>query len=117
MTDRNDSWGSTADKVQGAPRGYGHLRQESGASVSSVTDYKYHQRTASFGNVGYGGYDPQPYHPNHRPSRSDSFPDQPVHAHTQDPGPTPQFSESYYTGNAAANLEKPERSQSHPGAS
>jgi hypothetical protein len=108
MTDRSGSWDASVDNTEAAPHGYGHLRQESVASVTSVTDYKHHQRLASFGN---GGYRPYVYD-----GQLPRFPDQPSNAYTTDPGPTPQFSESYYTkGVGVSNLDPPERSQPHPG--
>jgi hypothetical protein len=112
MTDRNGSWDAGVNKTQAVPRGYDHLRQESVASVTNATDYKGHQRLASFGNAGFGGYQrDDPYVDDGQPSR---FPDQPENAYTMDPGPTPQFSESYYTGGAASSLDPPERSRPHP---
>ena len=118
MTDRKQSWDAGADKPFSTPRGYGHLRQESGASVSSVTDYQYHRRGVSYSDAGYSGYDyQQPYVSGGQAYKASGYVDQPVGAYTVDPGPTPKFSQSYYTGDnaAASQVDRPLPSQPHPG--
>jgi hypothetical protein len=115
MTDRNQQWDAGADKPFSAPRGYGHVRQE---SVSSVTDYQYYGRGASYSSAGYGEYDDKgPNVSRGRTVRGNSYLDHPAGAHTVDPGPTPMFSESYYTrDNAeASDVNRPLPSQPHPG--
>jgi hypothetical protein len=115
MTDRNRSWDAGADKSFSPPRGYGHVRQE---SVSSVTEYQYYGRGASYNSAGSGEYDDKgPQVSRGQSLRRNGYPDQPAGAYTVDPGPTPVFSESYYTGEnmVTADVNRPLPSQPHPG--
>jgi len=94
----NNRWGirpSDENLLENQPRGY-HSRQGSGASVSSVLNDKQPQ---------YGSYETYP-------------PVQPGNAYTQDPGPTPRAHDSYYYGSGydVAGMERPDRTQPHPGA-
>ena len=115
MMDRHQSWDAGADKPSSASRGYGHVRQE---SVTSVTDDQYHRRGASYSSAGYGEYDHKgPNVSRGQSLRANSHLDHPVGAHTADPGPTPMFSESYYTGGngVASDVNRPLPSRPHPG--
>jgi len=114
MMDRHQSWDAGADKPYSASRGYGHVRQE---SVTSVTDDQYHRRGASYSSAGYGEYDHKgPNNSRGQSLRANSHLDHPVGAHTADPGPTPMFSESYYTGGngVASDVNRPLPSRPHP---
>ncbi|KAI0778561.1 hypothetical protein BD413DRAFT_465071 [Trametes elegans] len=72
----------------------GHTRHDSDASVATVMADK---------PQGYSDYDYSAYPP-------------PTHAHTQDPGPTPNAYD-YYDTNPPAGVGYPQRSQAHPGES
>lgn len=94
MTSRNDPWDSRPSMDEDA--GYGHARQASDASV--------------LGDKGYGGYPPA-RQPSNRTGVS-----QPPSAYTQDPGPTPNYNNNYFTGRGE-DINRPPTSQAHPGES
>jgi hypothetical protein len=77
---------------------YGHLRQDSAASVATMLTEKpvEHARYQSFDtNSGY--------------------PAQPSYAYTQEPEPTPYYQTNYYGGGASgAGMNRPEAAQAHP---
>jgi len=112
------AWGGR-DSPEYAPRGYGHLRQESEGSISSLTNYPYHQRKPSVTKGEHSGYDPAAYPFNRKPTmRGLTIPEHPENAHTQEPNPTPGFSDAYGTGGAGADsVDRPKASQVHPGES
>jgi hypothetical protein len=113
MTNRGDAWDSSDSSHQSAGRGYNHVRQDSDASVSTVLGDKFQKPQEGFSDAGYGGYSQPAYPP--QPSTSD-FSHPPPHAHTQEPGPTPTYYDSYYSG-GNPYVDRPAASQTHPGKS
>jgi hypothetical protein len=109
------AWGGR-DSPEYTRGGYGHLRQESEGSISN---HPYHQRKVSVAKGEYGGYDPTGYPFNRKPTMRDiSIPEHPEGAHTQEPNPTPGFSDTYDSGGAGADsVDRPKASQVHPGES
>ncbi|KAI3622348.1 putative acyl-dehydrogenase [Moniliophthora roreri] len=108
MNTRNDPWDSrqSAD-LEDNP--YQHGRQASAASMSDVMNQPMHQPRdgLSYNDAGYS----QPY-PQRQFSTRSVF-QQPAGAYTQDPGPTPKFSDSYYYG-YSDGVNRPPQAQAHP---
>jgi hypothetical protein len=73
---------------------YGHLRQESEASVASMlTEKPVEAARYDYSNSGY--------------------PTQPSYAYTQEPEPTPHYNNNYYSSGTRA-VSPPQRAQAHP---
>lgn len=127
MTNRGDAWDArpSDDSLLNERHGYGHAPGDSSGSVAAVLNDKLHQPLESYSNSAYGGYD-QTYPPARQPSTDQVFasnrqlphraPSYPEGAYTQEPGPTPGYSDNYYTG-AGGNVNRPSPSQAHPGES
>jgi len=78
-----------------------HQRAMSGHSVSTIIGEPIQEEAG-----GYGGSNPQ------YSTR------QPTNAYTQDPGPTPQFSDNYHLGGGGnIAMSRPLPSHAHPGES
>jgi hypothetical protein len=102
LMNRSNAWDSRPSDdnlLNEAPRTYNHQRSMSAHSVSTIIGQPI-QREA-------GGYE----------EYAQKGPvEQPVHAYTQDPGPTPYFSDNYYHGESgSAAMNKPLPSLAHPG--
>ena len=108
MNNRNDWDGRPSSDF--AEQGYSHGRQASSASMSDVIHQPVHQPRDGFSDV-YSRPAPQ------RQYSSGSVFQQPLHAYTQDPGPTPRFNASYYPGNETGGIGRPAQAQAHPGES
>lgn len=123
MNNRNDPWDSrpSTDSLHDPihNRGYNHVRQDSIASVSDVLDQPLQQPKDQFSHPPDYGYQQSSYPPysqgylDRKASKGNVLPP-PDHAYTQDPGPTPKYSDTFYSGPAAA-LDRPVDSQAHPG--
>lgn len=122
MNNRGDPWDSRpstdsitypADQNEGR---YNHIRQDSAASVEDVLSQPYQQPKDSLSTYNYGYQDTYPPQSNpyfdRQPSKGSALA-QPSYAYTQEPGPTPKYSDPYY-GSAATDLDQPARSQAHP---
>jgi hypothetical protein len=100
--DSRGAWGERHERP-----GYGHMHKESAASMSDVMNQPVHQPRDGFNyNTypqqsadGYDGYD-------------DAL-SAPRQAYTNDPGPTPKFSNAIYGG--PSTMDAPPQVQSHPG--
>ena len=116
-----DPWDARASiEEERAGNGYGHLRQQSSASVSTILGEK-QQRPRSYGN-SYSdmpaSYPPQGQdygYPKRQASGDEAQLSHPSYAFTQNPAPTPQYYDDYYS--APNGLQQPGRSQAHPGQS
>jgi hypothetical protein len=73
-----------------------HNRQPSAMSMSDVMAQPMQQPSGGYNDHGY-----QPY---------------PAQAYTQDPGPTPKYSDTYY-GGPSQGVNRPPHTQGHPGES
>jgi len=97
LMNRANPWDSkpSEDRLLDERTRYNHQRNMSGQSVSTIIGEPIQRETD-----GYGLQHSM---------------QQPVHAYTQDPGPTPYFSDDYYNGGSGAtDLNKPLPSQAHP---
>jgi hypothetical protein len=110
MINQKDPWNSrpSAEALTGrAGRGYGHVRQESQMSASDVMGSEFHEpkdtMDPGYGRFGQTVYPPQPM--------DVSYPGQ---AYTQEPVPTPQHNDQFYTG-GGVDMDRPAPSQAHPG--
>jgi len=106
MTDRAEPWNSrpSNDRLLEAPGDYTHNRSMSGQSVSTVMGEPLQREVG-----GYDNFDERTYPPRQKSMR------QPANAYTQDPGPTPQHTDNYYSGeDAGAGVDKPMAAQAHP---
>lgn len=109
MNTRGDPWDSRAstESLPNERVGYGHTRHESGASMSDVMNQPRQQPMDGLSHNEYQDYAAEdrfnPYDLQH-----------PNYAHTQEPGPTPQYQDSYY-GGQGSELGKPPNSLPHPG--
>ena len=82
---------------------YNHQRDMSGQSFQDVAAEPIQRE--------YDTYSQSSYPPRQNSTR------RPGNAYTQDPGPTPQWSNNYYSGGNGGNLNKPLPSYAHPGES
>jgi len=106
MTNQKDSWNSrpSAEALTGrSDRGYGHVRRESQMSASDVMGDEFQQPRDSM-DPGYGRYGIT------SPPKDVSYPGQ---AYTQEPAPTPQYNDHYYSGDDV-DMDRPSPSQAHP---
>jgi len=127
MTNRGEAWDSrpSDDALANDRHGYGHTPGDSSGSVAAVLNDKLHQPSDGYSNAVYSGYD-QTYPPVRQMSSDQAYanaplphrtaPSYPEGAYTQEPVPTPGYSNDFY-GGPSANLERPPRSQTHPGES
>jgi len=106
MTDRAGPWNSrpSNDGLLNVERGdYSHQRNNSGQSVSTVMGEPLQE---------VGGYDnyAAAYPPRQKSMR------EPANAYTQDPGPTPQHNDNYYSGedDIGTGMSRPMATQAHP---
>jgi len=84
-----------------------HHRSDSARSVATLMTQPV-QREAG----GYQNYEDVAYPPRQNSMR------QPANAYTQDPGPTPQYNDHYYTDRGAdVGMSRPMPTQAHPGES
>jgi hypothetical protein len=127
MTNRGEPWDArpSDDSLVNERHGYGHTPGDSSGSVAAVLNDKLHQPSEGYSDTGYGGYEPtypparqlstdQAYGSNKQlPHRAPSYPEG---AYTQEPGPTPGYSDNYYTG-PGGYVDRPTPSQAHPGES
>lgn len=92
LVDRGGAWESR-NSMENLVQPGGHARQDSNASVATVMADKVQ-------------------------TLNDNYPP-PLHAYTQDPGPTPRAYDNYYGDQNAygAGVGYPQRSQAHPGES
>jgi hypothetical protein len=88
---------ASVERARTTTNPYGHLRQDSGASVATMLT----EKPVEAARYDYGG---------------SSHPTQPAYAYTQEPEPTPYYQNSYY-GAQSGGVSQPERVQAHPGAS
>ncbi|KAJ8084101.1 hypothetical protein PM082_002868 [Marasmius tenuissimus] len=107
MNNRND-WDARPSS-DFAEQGYSHGRQASTASMSDVIHQPVHQPRDAYSDA-YS----RPSPPQRQFSSGSAF-QQPAHAYTQEPGPTPRYNESYYPGNEPAGIGRPAQAQAHPG--
>lgn len=123
MNTRGDPWDSriSTESLRDSPgAGYNHVRQESAASVSDVLSEQ-HQQPRDGLSAGYG-YDQGSYPPQNqgtigRNNSSASALPRPGNAYTEEPGPTPQYNNTFYGGSDPSNLNRPPHTQAHPGES
>jgi len=117
LANRNDPWDSrpSTDSVHAADRRYDHVRQESATSVSDVMNQPYQQPKEDYSNHGYDNtsYPPQSQGGLARYGSQGNSLSHPAHAYTQDPGPTPQYSDSFY-GGPSNQFDRPPNSYTHP---
>lgn len=108
MTDRAEPWNSrpSNDRLLNEARGdYTHHRSMSGQSVSTVMGEPLQREVGGYNNFDEGTYPPRQKSMRH-----------PGNAYTQDPGPTPQHTDNYYSGeDVGAGVDKPMATQAHPG--
>lgn len=135
LANRADPWDarpSFDEDAAQAPlaRNVGHRHNESDASVSTILAEKPQQEARSIyseresiANDGRGGYPPQrqgTYASARQGSVSSAFA-HPGNAYTQEPQPTPHgYADNYYSSATPAygnDLERPGRTQAHPGTS
>ncbi|KAJ3976971.1 hypothetical protein EV361DRAFT_880945 [Lentinula raphanica] len=89
--------------------GYNHNRQASAASMNDVMNQPVRQP-----RDGFSYSDAAPYVPQRNDPYGTSM-SRPNNAYTEDPGPTPGFSDPYYGD--SSNLNRPSQVQAHPGES
>ncbi|KAH8119718.1 hypothetical protein DFH11DRAFT_1499159 [Phellopilus nigrolimitatus] len=102
-----------------------HARNESDASVSTILGEKPQEARSFYSDAPPTGYPPQPQRQGTRSTRHGSADDRdgvfrhPSNAYTQNPQPTPHGYDDYYSGAGYAgnDLERPGRTQAHPGTS
>lgn len=109
-TNRGDPWDARPSLDEEHDRRYGHTRNESSASVSTILGEKQQQP-----QDGYR-YSDVSVPPNRQASTDNAYLSHPSAAYTQEPIPTPQQYGDYYSGGANA-VERPGRTQAHPGQS
>ncbi|KDQ63666.1 hypothetical protein JAAARDRAFT_29696 [Jaapia argillacea MUCL 33604] len=117
LNDRSDPWNArlSSDSLPDQNgRDLGPSRRDSAASVSTILGDKKQEPQPAF--AGPSVYDPesQNYPPPGRQASVNHGPPQPQYAYTQEPGPTPQYSDYYYGGAHEGGMEPPERAQAHP---
>ncbi|TFK41079.1 hypothetical protein BDQ12DRAFT_678850 [Crucibulum laeve] len=121
MNNRTDPWDSRpSTESLHSPEGrndrdYKHLRQTSAASASDVMSQPYQEPKDSLSNADYG-YQTQTAYPPYSDGQTTNKPAYPSYAYTQEPGPTPQYNDNYYSG-PSSNVDRPAHAQSHPGES
>lgn len=130
MNTRADAWDArdSTDDYRGGGNGqYGHVRQQSGASMSDVmsepmrqprdgmSDYNYQQQQTYPPQQAYRDDQPSYGNPSRQGSR-DTYVSHPSTAYTQAPAATPRFTEGYY-GGPSKDLDRPAQAQPHPGES
>jgi hypothetical protein len=106
MTNQKYPWKSRSSTEALTARGYGHARQGSQTSASDVMGDELQQPKDT---IDPGRYDETAYPPQ---LKDVSYPGP---AYTQEPVPTPQHSDQYFTGGGSVDMSRPEPSQAHPG--
>lgn len=105
MNRRSDPWDtrissdSPRSPIKHDDRGYNHLRQESGASVSDMLSQPQQVPKDTFSQQDYGR----------------DAPSYPTNMYTQDPAPTPMYHGVSYSGPTSSHLDRPPHAQAHPG--
>lgn len=105
-------WDNRPRADQYNDKGFAHHRQDSTTSMSDVMTQPVHQPKDSY----YYSEEPQTYPPQGYHARQALGPSQPSQAYTADPGPTPQYSDTMYSG-PSSSLDRPAYAQAHPGES
>lgn len=120
LANRNDPWDSrpsTESMQHDNERQYSHVRQESAASASDVLSQPYQQSRDGYSDYRYENtYPPQTQPYLEKKGSQGKALSHPSYAYTQEPGPTPQYSDTFY-GGPSDHLDRPPQSQTHPGES
>lgn len=105
MTDRAEAWNSRPSNdrlLNESLDNYTHHRSMSGQSVSTVMGEPLQREVGGYDNYQYPPQQPSMQHP--------------ANAYTQDPGPTPQYTDNYHPAeDLGAGVDKPMATQAHPG--
>jgi len=114
-----EPWHARSPTEDVGRNGYGHNKQ---SSVGDVMNDPIQQTRDGFSDTysqysqASAAYPPsrQTSKASRQPSRGNTYVNQPMDAHTEEPSATPQFSDAYYTG-GGAGMSRPPASQAHPG--